>query len=239
MSEVLNHDNYMTNETKKPSIETQKSRFYSDLKNNPSFQELYQKQVEESKELEINKELQKQNITNETHETLDKEAIISSAKKTLYESLWIKENLWENSSLENFLKWIVDEAILWNGELLIEIVNTKWQILIDAISKLLTWEWLKNVAVSLWESIWNLFDWDAYKKWKSVAELWIIWTWLWAWIALWKKWLKVWLKEIAKHSVNKENLVKSEGLKEVVKETNTNVANIIPKKQFNPEKMLI
>ncbi len=87
MSEVLNYDNYVTKESKKPSFETQKSSFYSNLKNNPSFQELHQKQLQESKELEINKELQKQNITNETHETLDKEAIISSAKKTLYESL--------------------------------------------------------------------------------------------------------------------------------------------------------
>ena len=86
MSEVLNHDNYMTNKTKKPSFEIQKSRFYPNLKNNPSFQELHQKQVEESKELEINNEIQKQNISNETHETLDKEALVSNAKKFLYES---------------------------------------------------------------------------------------------------------------------------------------------------------
>ena len=49
----------------------------------------------------------------------------------------------------------------------------------------------------------------------------------------------MWLKEIAKNSVNKENLVKSEWLKEVVKETNSNVSNIIPKKQFDPEKCLL
>lgn len=175
----------------------------------------------------------------ETHELLDKEALINEAKTQIYELCWISESLWDNSAFENFSKWFIDELLIWNYDMAIEVINTKWKIIIDALKQLATWEWLKNMAKSLWESIWDLFAGNAYEKWKSVSELWLLTTWVWLSASLWKKWLKLWMKQISKLRVNKETLVQSVDMKDVVWKTKWEIERIVPPKQFDFEKMLI
>jgi hypothetical protein len=129
---------------------------------------------------------------------LDKEFLINGAKITLYEKLWIDNNLDNNSVIEKFLKWFVDELLIWNFELAIDVYNTWWKVLIDSLSKLASLEWLEQIAESLWESVETLLNWNAYNKWKSFAELWLVTTWVWLWVAVWKKWFKLWMKQISK-----------------------------------------
>jgi len=156
-----------------------------------------------------------------------------------YEKLWIDENQNNNSSFENFEKWIVDELILNNYDLAIQVWETNWKIILDWLSQLASWEWLKQIAEAIWESFWSLLTWNAYEKWKAVAELWLIWTWVWIWVYAWKKAVKLWMKEISKLRVNKERLVQSPEMKTVVWETNNKVAEIIPKKQLDFEKAVV
>lgn len=169
----------------------------------------------------------------ETREEVDKEALIQEAKAMIYEKIWISENQENNNWLENFLKWIIDELVIWNYELAIEIYNTNWAIIIDSLKQLASLEWLKKMAESLWETLWNLVDWNAYEKWKSVAQLWLIWTWAWVWFALWKKWLKLWMRELAKlrPHTSKESIVASPEIKLVIKETWGKVDEIVPKQE--------
>ena len=51
-------------------------------------------------------------VQSETKEELDKEALINEAKITIYEILWINDNIEFNSSFENFTKWFVDELVI-------------------------------------------------------------------------------------------------------------------------------
>ena len=191
---------------------------------------------QEKIKLKENKEIQ---VQSETKEKLDKEAMINEVKTMLYEKLWIDNNQENNNSLENFTKWIVDELILNNYDLAIQVWETNWKILIDSIKYLFTWEWLKQIAEWLKESIWNIFTWNAYEKWKSIAELWLITTWVLAWTYIWKKGLKLWMKEISRLRVNKERLVESSKLKQVVWDTRNKVNKIVPKQEIDFEKALV
>lgn len=177
----------------------------------------------------------------EAKENADKEAMIQEAKTMIYEKLWINENQGKNSKIENFLKWVVDELVIWNYELAIEIYNTNWKVLIESLKQLASWEWIKKIAESLWDTVWNLFDWNAYEKWKSVAQLWLIWSWVWLWVAVWKKGLKLWMKELAKlrPHTTKESIIVSPEVKWLVKETWKKVDEIVPKKQLDFNKMLV
>ena len=85
MSEVLSNNNYVLNKAKETSYCPIKSSFLTDFKDTKSFQELHQKQQLESKKLQEINNLNKQNISKETHDTLDKEAIINTSKKLIYE----------------------------------------------------------------------------------------------------------------------------------------------------------
>ncbi len=107
-------------------------------------------------------------IIQETREELDKEALIQQAKTILYEKLWIHENLYQNSKTENFLKWIVDVLVIDNYDLAIQIWQTNGKVIIDALKALMSWEWIKQMAKALWESVMNLFTGNAYEKWKAV-----------------------------------------------------------------------
>jgi len=187
---------------------------------------------QDAERIDLIQELKQREIW-ETREKVDKEALIQEAKTMIYEKLWINENQVKNSKIENFLKWIVDELVIWNYELAIEIYNTNWKVIIESLKQLVTWDWIKKIAESLWETIWNLFDWNAYEKWKSVAQLWLISTGVWLWVAVWKKWLKLWMREITKlrpHTSN-ENIVASLEIKWVVKETWKKVDEIVPKQE--------
>ncbi len=59
--------------------------------------------------------------------------MINEAKIMLYEKLWINDNHKNNSKIENFLKWIIDELVIWNYELAIEIYNTNWKVIIESL----------------------------------------------------------------------------------------------------------
>lgn len=181
----------------------------------------------------------KQKEVSETKENIDKEALIQEAKTMLYEKLWINENQNKNWKFENFLKWIVDELVIGNYELAIEIYNTNGKIIIESLKQLASWEWIKKVAQWLWESIWNLFDGNAYEKWKSTAQLWLLTTWVWLWVAVWKKWIKLWMKEITRFKTPKEAIVTSPEVKWLLKETGRQVNEIVPKKQVDFSKMLV
>jgi len=217
-SENLVKDNYLRNDNKEWA------------------KELAIKQLNEGNNLKENLEIQ---VLKETREELDKEAMINEAKIMLYEKLWINENQNDNSSFENFEKWIVDELVLNNYDLAIQVWETNWKIILDWLSQLASWEWLKQVAKAIWESFWSLLSWNAYEKWKSVAELWLIWTWVWAWVYIWKKWVKLWIKEISKLRVNKERIVESTKIKNVINDTKINLDNIISKKELDFKDLVI
>jgi hypothetical protein len=71
--------------------------------------------------------------------------------------------------VKNFEKWVIDTLIIWNYDLAIEIYNTNWKVLIDALKQLASFEWLKQIAEALGESITLLFSWNAYERWRSVV----------------------------------------------------------------------
>ena len=120
----------------------------------------------------------------------------------------------------------------------IEVINTKWMVIVEALKQLRKWETIKQIAEWLKESVFDLFTWNAYEKWKSVAELWLITVWAWVWVMVWKKWLKLSMKKIAKLRINKENLVSAPEVKGVIWEINKKVDDVVPKKQFDFEEMI-
>lgn len=187
------------------SVENQIKQNYINNQNKPWSKELAVKQVNENKNL---REWLESQVQKETRERLDKEAMISEARTMLYEKLWIDNNQNNNNALENFEKWIVDTLILDNYDLAIQVWETNWKVILESLKQLASWEWLKKVAESIWESIWDLLSWNAYERWKSVAELWLITTWVWAWAYVWRKWFKLWMKEIAKFKNLQKDLLK-------------------------------
>lgn len=187
--------------------------------------ELVEKQSSELSEF-------KDSIIEESQDLIDKEKTINSAKENMYELCGISENMSENSWFENFSKGFIDEALIWNWEMAIEVINTKWAILIDALKQLASWEWLKMMAEALGESVMNLFSWDAYATWKSVAELWLITTGIAAVWVVWKKGMKMSLKQ----SVKSIDVVDSQGLKNIIESTSSKVDSIIPVEKFNFER---
>lgn len=173
-------------------------------------------------------------VLKETREELDKQAMINEAKTMLYEKMWISDNLSENNWWENFSKWLVDTLVLDNYDLAIQIWETNWAVIIDSVKELFSsWHNIKKMAEALWESFMWLFSLDWYQTWKSIAELWLITTWVWAWVYLGKKWVKLWMKQIAKLRSNPERIVSSPEIKQVIWETTWKVDEIIPKKELD------
>lgn len=123
-------------------------------------------------------EAEKQRITTETSNTIDKEKTINIAKELLYSNLWINSDQNKNSPTTNFLKWMIDWLVIWNIDLAIEVYNTNGKILLDAFKSLMSLEWIKQMAEVLWENIRDFFVWNAYERWKSSVELILVWTWL-------------------------------------------------------------
>lgn len=173
-------------------------------------------------------------ILKETREELDKQAMINEAKTMLYEKMWISDNLSDNNWWENFSKWLVDTLVLDNYDLAIQIWETNWFVIIDSIKELFSsLDNIKKMAEALWESFMWLFSLDWYQTWKSIAELWLITTWVWAWVYLGKKWVKLWMKQIAKLRSNPERIVSSPEVKQVIWETTLKVDEIVPKQEIN------
>ena len=133
MSEIFwNHLEEQTNRNNKSisvfddaKYTQQKESFYNKIKKNPdeinTLKDFIWRQNQDKKEVwEYIKNLETQ-THNETKEWLDKQAMINEAKTMLYEKLWLNDNLSKNSSIENFLKWVVDEMILNNYDLSIQV----------------------------------------------------------------------------------------------------------------------
>ena len=234
----LKYNLSLLNDTQK-IIEDQASRYLlseqdswrdvTELSNNLS--QLIESQRQENESLE-------QSIKTETRERLEKEILINEAKITIYEKCGINDNLWNNSAFENFSKWFIDAMILDNYEMAIEVINTNGKIILDVLKQLASWEWIKQIAIALWESVWDLFSGDAYEKWKAVADLWIAVTGLWALASIWKKGLKLWMKQIVKLRANPEKIVSSNEVKGVIWSTQAKIDEIIPKKEFDFENEL-
>jgi len=199
---------------------------YEQNKNKDWASELALKQY---RELLALREWKENNVLQESKESLDKEAMINEVKTMLYEKLWINDNLWSNNWWENFWKWIVDTLILDNYDLAIQVWETNWKIIIDWIKELFSsWENIKKVAEALWESVMWLFSWDPYELWKSIAELWLIWSWAYVWI----KGVKLWMKQILKLRKSAEKVVENSNVKKVIWETTKQVDEIVPKQEI-------
>lgn len=118
---------------------------------------------------------------------------LKELEKYVYDFLWLERDTYKNWPWWQFIKWIVDEVIMWNADLLNQIYETNWAVLKDMVDVLLSFEWLKKIAEQLWMSIWDLFVWNAYEKWRSFWQLWLVTTWIWLTMSWWKlvfKWLK-------------------------------------------------
>ncbi len=194
----------------------------------------YDKLLQDTKVFLERQDIERLNLQDE----LDKKVLIQEAKTILYEQLWIHEDHNKNSKTEMFLKWIVDILVIDNYDLAIQIYQTNGSVIIDGLKELMSWEWIKKIAEALWESIVDLFTWNAYQKWKSVWELWLVWTWVWATMLIGKKAVKVWIREIAKVRRHKEKLVNNSEIKSEIINTNVKVEAIVPKKQIDFDKML-
>ena len=195
---------------------------------------------QETNQSKENKETQ---TYKETQEQLDKEAFKNEMKIFLYEKLGINNNQENNSKFENFIKWVIDWWILDNYDLLVQIYETNWKIILDWLEQLISWEWLKKLAKSLKEDLWTLWDWNAYEKWKISAEvvLWLITAWAWLTAILVKKWVREWIKlttkQIAKLRVNKERLVQSSEVKWTISDIKNKVDEVIPKQEIDLTKV--
>jgi len=220
-------------------IESNIKKYYDTNSTIPWADNLALKQYQTLQETNQLKESKENQIQQETKEELDKEAFKNEMKIFLYEKLWIDNDINNNSSIENFIKWVIDWWVLDNYDLLVQIYETNWKIILDWIKQLLTWKWLKKLAESLKQDLWTLWKWNAYEKWKVSAEvvLWLITAWAWVTVSLVKKWIKEWIKlttkQIAKLRVNKERLVNNSKVKQVVWETKNKVNKIVPKQEID------
>ncbi len=176
---------------------------------------------------------EKHKVIWETKEHLNKEQLIHQVKTDIYKKMWIDVNLNKNNPVENFEKWIIDILIIGNYDLAIEIYNTNGKVLIDALKQLASLEWLKQIAEALGESITWLFTWNAYEKWKSFAELWLIWTWAFAGLKIAKFWAKkLKNRDVPKHNFDKLSIWDIAKLNDVDR---LKVASFYLKKEFNRE----
>ena len=108
-------------------------------------------------------------------------------KNTLYEKLWLKPNLEENSEIEKFEKWFIDWLLVENIEMLDSLTDKSLDELVQMIKQLSNWEVIVAIVEDLYDSMWDILETfkEPYKWWLA---LW--WFWLWV-IWKWMKWLKV------------------------------------------------
>jgi len=112
---------------------------------------------------------------------------LEQLKNTLYEKLWLKPNLEENSEIEKFEKWFIDWLLIENIEMLDSLTDKSLDELVQMIKQLSNWEVIVAIVEDLYDSMWDILETfkEPYKWWLA---LW--WFWLWV-IWKWMKWLKV------------------------------------------------
>lgn len=151
----------------------------------------------EAQEIQRKYEQEKWQIKTETRELINKEKLIHQSKELIYRGLWINNELAKNGSLVNFTKWVIDWILIGNIELAIEIINTKWKVIIDWFSHLMSANWIKQIIEILKTNIWDFIKWNAYERWKASSEL-VVTTLVWVWMfkgiksltQIWIKWAK-------------------------------------------------
>ena len=92
----------------------------------------------------------------------------------LYENLGIDTNTDANGAIKRFEKWLIDGAIIGNAEIARIAWEDPWKFLTTLKDQIFSISWLWQIAKALWVSLKELMVGDAYKRWKSVAELWLI-----------------------------------------------------------------
>ncbi len=131
--------------------------------------------------------------------TLKEDTDIATMQKEIYSFAEINPDTDRNSTKNKFIKGIIDSIIVENIELAKQVVANP-KILLDMISHIFSWEWLKQIAEWLKTSVMGIFSGDAYKAWKSTWELGLITTGAWLGVVLGKKWLKEVLRVSGKES---------------------------------------
>ena len=116
-------------------------------------------------------------------------------KKGLYEKLWLKTNLEENSEIEKFEKWFVDWLLIENMEMLISLTDKSLDELVQMIKELANWDVIVAIVEDLYDSMWDILE-----TFKEPYNWWLALWWFWLWV-VWK-WMK-WLNVIEKLSWNK------------------------------------
>jgi len=133
--------------------------------------------------------------------TLKEDTDIAKMQKEIYSFAEINPDTDRNSTKNKFIKGLIDSIIVENVELAKQIIETRGKMLLDMISHIFSWEWLKQIAEWLKTSVMGIFSGDAYKAWKSTWELGLITTGAWLGVAIWKKWLKEVLRVTGKESI--------------------------------------
>ncbi len=113
-------------------------------------------------------------------------------KKGLYEKLWLKTNLEENSEIEKFEKWFVDWLLIENMEMLDSLTDKSLDELVQMIKQLSNWDVIVAIVEDLYDSMWDILE-----TFKEPYNWWLALWWFWLWV-IWK-WMK-WLKFVEKLS---------------------------------------
>lgn len=131
------------------------------------------------------KETLKTWIITETKEDLNIEKLIQETKTTLYEKLWIKFELWENTDIKKFVKWFVDGLVINNIETVKQIIEMWIEKFVESLKELLSVSGILEFLKSIKDEVSNLTD--IIQK---PYEGWVIIWWYGLWIfGKWLKWL--------------------------------------------------
>jgi len=106
-------------------------------------------------------------------------------EENIYNFLEINKDTYKNGLWWQLIKWIVDELIIWNSELVEAIYESDGQVLIQMVEHIFSAEWLKEIAIQLGISVKDLFIWNSYERWRAIGQLWLVssgwWLALWGW----------------------------------------------------------
>jgi hypothetical protein len=122
-------------------------------------------------------QIQQDNPHDVNPDTLSRDLEIAKIQRAVYESLGIDKNTNANNPIKKFTKWMIDGLFVGNAEIVTMIKNEGIEKFLVAIKlQFSSLEWIGQILKAVWMSIWDLATGDAYKRWKSLAELWLITT---------------------------------------------------------------
>lgn len=122
-------------------------------------------------------QIQQNNPHDTNPNTLSKDIEVAKIQWAIYESLGIDKNTDSNNPIKKFTKWMIDGLFVGNVEIVMMIKNEGIEKFLTAIrTQFSSLEGIGQILKAVWMSIWDLATGDAYKRWKSLAELWLITT---------------------------------------------------------------